>query len=125
MTLTVERDGDVLRARAEGRVSEADMRAFVETLPAAMEGIERGAMVMEIEGFEWPEAGAMAVELAHMPMLFKLMWRIKRVAVVCDEAWIRNWAAVEGALLPTVSIKGFATSEREAAERFAQNGIVA
>lgn len=99
-----------------GSIDADAMRAGLDTLLKASEGVEHGHMLYRIRGLAMPTFGALSVELQKIPELFGLLSKYDRCAVQTDQAWIRTAAAIEGALLPGLHIKCFELGEDEAAE---------
>jgi len=99
-----------------GALDADTMATALDQLIAQSEGIENGVMLYRISGFEIPTLGALAVEFQRMPKLLSLISRFDRCAVLCDTAWIRTAAEIEGAVIPSLSIKGFALADVAAAE---------
>ena len=79
-------------------------------------GISNGRILYTISDFEMPTLGAMAVELYRMPKLLGLIGKFDKCAVLCDTAWIRTAAEIEGAVIPSLAIKSFGLKDIEAAE---------
>ena len=59
---------------------------------------------------------AIGVELQRLPVLFRLIRKFDRVAVVADKTWVQKVSEIEGAFIPGVVIKGFDPDEEDAAE---------
>lgn len=63
-----------------------------------------------------PSWAAIGAELYRIPKLFALLPRFDKIAVICDQAWVRTGVEIEGAIIPGLAIKGFASTEADAAE---------
>ncbi|MEL6550534.1 MAG: STAS/SEC14 domain-containing protein [Pseudomonadota bacterium] len=100
----------------EGQVDSAGMTEGLNALLEAAEGMEEGRMLYRITGFAVPTPGAFAVEFGYMPKLFGLIGKIRRAAVVSDQAWIRTAAEIEGAIIPGLAIRAFEHGQEAAAE---------
>ncbi len=115
--LTIEKpDPNRVDIRLHGPIDAEEMRSGLDALIAAAEGVENGVMLYIIDDFEWPSASALAVEFGRLPQLFGLIGKFRRCAVLCEEAWIRSLAEVEGVLIPGLEIKSFERADRAAAE---------
>lgn len=99
-----------------GALGTDAMRVFLEDLLEKSEGMSHGKMLYRISDFEMPSIGAIAVELQQMPKLFSLLGKIEKCAVLCDTSWIRTAAEIEGAVIPSLEIKSFPLSGKQAAE---------
>ena len=99
-----------------GALGTDEMRAALDDLIGKSEDITHGKMLYTILDFEMPTMGAMAVELQQMPKLFSLIGKFHKCAVLSDAAWIRTAAEIEGAVFPSLEIKGFPLSEKHAAQ---------
>ncbi|MFT5064490.1 MAG: hypothetical protein ACJAXK_000591 [Yoonia sp.] len=99
-----------------GALDAEAMRSALDHLIEQSEGITHGKMLYTISDFEMPTLGAMAVELQRMPRLFSLTSKFNKCAVLSDTAWIRTAAEIEGVVIPSLAIKGFALADTKAAE---------
>lgn len=100
----------------QGGIDANIMSAGLDALIAASKDVTEGQMLYTIEDFAMPTMGALGVELSHLGGLFSLLGKFDRCAVLCDTAWIRTAAEVEGALIPGLVIKSFLLNEKDAAE---------
>ena len=99
-----------------GKIDADEMTAGLDRLLALSEGFVGGSMLYRIHDFDLPSLGAIAVELGRLPQMFGLIRRFDKIAVVCDQAWIRKGVEIEGALIPKLEIKGFTFDQADAAE---------
>jgi hypothetical protein len=86
--------------------------AFAQEQNAADEGGNLLIDMVSMAGFSW---SAVAEELAHVPTLMQWLYRLDRIALVSDEAWIRTAARLESALLPGVAYAVYDADEADAA----------
>ncbi|MGQ7959041.1 STAS/SEC14 domain-containing protein [Pseudomonas sp. SP16.1] len=103
-----------------GKLDSDAMRVALDELIQAAEGIEHGQMLYRIGSFEWPTLGAVGVELGRIPQLLRFIRQFDRVAVVADQQWLRTASAVEGALIPGLTIKAFDSIHEAEAEAWLQ-----
>ena len=103
-----------------GKLDSEEMRVALDVLSHTSEGIEHGLMLYRIGDFTLPTLGAVAVELARIPQLFRFVRRFDRMAVVVDKAWVRKASELEGALIPGLRIKAFDLGQEEEAEAWLQ-----
>lgn len=99
-----------------GALDADAMRLALDHLTEESENITNGKMLYKISDFEMPTLGAIGVELFRIPKLFSLVGKFERCAVLCDIAWIRTAAEIEGSVIPSLAIKSFALADAEAAE---------
>ncbi|WP_439124380.1 STAS/SEC14 domain-containing protein [Marivita sp.] len=106
-----------------GKIDSDEMAKGLDDLLDKSQDVNAGTMLYTITSFAFPDLGAMAVEMARLPKMFGLLGRFDRCAVLCDTAWIRTAAEIEGAMFPGIDIKGFELNDREQAEAWLQSGI--
>lgn len=106
-----------------GTLDADAMRAALDRLIEQSQGVTNGKMLYRIADFEMPTLGAMAVELYRMPKLFSLTGKFDKCAVLSDTAWIRTAAEIEGAVIPSLTIKSFALADTEAAEAWLEGRV--
>lgn len=114
---------DRIEIEISGSIDADDMRSGMDTLIAQSEGISHGRMLYRISDFKMPTLGALGVEFARLPKLFGLIGKFDRCALLCDTAWIRTTAEIEGALIPGLEIKSFDFGDVAAAEAWLGGGI--
>jgi hypothetical protein len=100
----------------DGDIGPGDMDRALDDLVSLSEGMENGQMLYFIRSFTMPGFDAMGVKLSRLPELLRLITGFDRCAVVTDQGWIRTGAAIEGALIPGIDIKGFAPEQEQQAE---------
>ncbi|MFT6169087.1 MAG: hypothetical protein ACJAR9_001203 [Celeribacter sp.] len=105
-----------------GALDADAMRIGLDKLIDLSEGVEHGQMFYEISDFSLPTLGAFGVEMSRLPKLFGLLGKFDKCAVICDTAWLRKAAVVEGALFPGLDIKSYEPSEVAQAEAWLTSG---
>ncbi len=95
------------RLTIQGKIEEAEMRAGLDAFLAAVEDGGPADFLYTISDFELPSLQAIIVEFGYMPMLIGSITKIRNVAVVADQDWLRKAAEIEGMMLPGVTIKTF------------------
>lgn len=100
----------------EGKLETEQMRSMLDELVFASASIEHGRMLYRISNFHLPSLGAIGVELARLPSLFRLVRRFDRVAVLADRNWVKKVGEIEGALFPGLEVRGFDPDQRAEAE---------
>lgn len=101
-----------------GKLDSDDMQFALDDLLAKAEGIEHGRMLYRVEDFAMPTIGALLVEFAKFPALFRYIRQFDRAAVLTDKDWLQEACAIEGALIPGLQIKTFDADEADDAERW-------
>lgn len=104
-----------------GKLDSTGMRMALGELSQKSEGIEHGRMLYRVGDFSLPTLGALAVELSHIPQLFKVVRHFDRMAVVAGKGWVRKTSEVEGALIPGLEIKAFDLNQEAEAEAWLQH----
>ena len=99
-----------------GKLDKEGMRACLDQLFTQAQGIEHGRMLIRVGDFQMPTAGALGVELSHLPQLFRLIRQFDRCAVVCAKDWIRKLSEIEGAVIPGLQVKSFAPEQEAEAQ---------
>jgi len=99
-----------------GKIGSSEMDAGLDDLMALSDGLRGAGLFYHIADFRWPAIGVVTSKISRLPELTKLFGRFAKVAVVSDRAWIRTFATLEGKLIPTLQIKGFAPEDRQTAE---------
>ena len=69
-------------------------------------------------GTRTPEAGAILEEMKRLPQLFGVIGKVKKVALVSNQKWIRDMAELEGKILPGTTIRSFEFKDRAQAEAY-------
>lgn len=99
-----------------GSLDAIEMRVGLDELLKVSENVTHGQMVYRISDFSFPTLGAIGVEMGRLPSMFSLLGKYDKCALLCDTAWIRTAAEIEGALFPGIDIKSFEFHEEEQAE---------
>lgn len=111
-----------LDIECSGKLDSAEMKVALDELVRHAKGIEHGRMLYRIGNFELPTFGAIGVELARLPELFKLIRKFDRAAVLADKKWVKTASEIESALIPGLEIKGFDPDEEAQAEAWLAEG---
>jgi len=90
-----------------GKLDRTEMEALLDAFVEKSAGIEHGVSLYRVRDFDLPTLGAIAVELARLPELLRVVRRFDKAAVVADAAWVRRVSELEGALFPGLTIRGF------------------
>ncbi|MCQ4320400.1 STAS/SEC14 domain-containing protein [Stutzerimonas stutzeri] len=104
-----------------GKLDSSEMRFALDELMRKSEGISHGQMLYRIGDFDIPTLGAMGVELARIPQLFRFIRRFDRCAVVSDKDWLRRASEIEGALFPGLAIKAFDENQHTEANNWLES----
>ncbi|SEK53957.1 STAS/SEC14 domain-containing protein [Pacificibacter marinus] len=109
-------NSDRVEIELSGHLDADGMRLGLDRLIEVSENVRHGQMLYTISDFSMPTLGAFGVEVGRLPKLFGLLGKFDKCAVICDTAWLRKAAMVEGALFPGLDIKSFEPSETAQAE---------
>lgn len=123
MLSITKKSGNRVDIDLSGKLDAEGMRTALDELFEASQDVQKGRMLYTITNFSIPSAAAIGVELTRLPKLFRLLSKFDKCAVVCDAAWIRKAADVEGAIFPGIDIKSFTSDERGAAEAWLSTQI--
>ena len=99
-----------------GKLNTEDMKIALDELVSKSQNIENGKMLYEIIDFHFPSLGAIGVELARLPKMFRLMKKFDRAAVLSDKTWLKKVSELEGFLFPGLEIKAFDRDQKAQAE---------
>ena len=109
--------GNRVDVEFSGKIDRDQMTKVLDELFAAIADMDHGLLMYRIGELEMPTMGAIAVELKNLPKIFRLVQKIDRIAVVCDQGWIQTAAEIEGKLIPGLEMKSFdLDKEKEALE---------
>lgn len=99
-----------------GEVTRDDIAAFIAFVKAQDAAGEGGNVLFDFTAMAtMPPLSAITLELANIVPLMRWVWRLDRIAVVSDEAWMRAASRIESALLPGVTYVVYDSDEAEAA----------
>ena len=98
-----------------GKIDSDQMTEVLNDIFSAIQDMEHGLLLYRIGELEMPTLGAIAVELKNLPKIFRMVRKIDRIAVVCDQGWIQTGAEIEGKLIPGVEMKSFDLDEEDKA----------
>ena len=99
-----------------GEVTRDDIAAFIAFVKAQDAAGEGGNVLFDFTSMAGtPPLSTITLELANMVPLMRWVWRLDRIAVVSDEAWMRAASRIESALLPGVTYAVYDSDEAEAA----------
>lgn len=106
-----------------GKLDSVQMTKALDDIFSAIEELEHGVLLYRIGALEIPTMGAIAVELKNLPKIFRMIRKIDRIAVVCDQDWIQTWAEIEGKLIPGLEMKSFDLDDEIEAVAWLDAGI--
>jgi len=106
---------NLLVVEAAGQMDAIGMEIALDMLVPVVRKMSHGAMLMRAHDVRWPTLGAIGVELRHWVQLMAMVRKVDRVAVLTDQGWLKNAAAVESLLVPNLEIRSFAPTEEAAA----------
>jgi len=92
------------------------MKIALDELISKSNDIENGKMLCDIIDFHLPTPGAIGIELSRLPLMFGLMKKFDRAAVLTDKTKLKKVSELEGALFPGLEIKAFNRDQKTEAE---------
>ena len=114
---TIKQNGnDRLDMVLSGKLDEQDMEAALDEFMEKSESIEHGKILYEVYDFEFPTLSAMRVKLSRLPVLFGVIRKIDRIAILTEKSWLKYVSELEGTLFPGLEIKAFNLNEKDEAE---------
>lgn len=112
----VYRESDkLLRVTMSGTLDSEKMVKALDDLTEKSQGMVSGLMLFDVVNYHMPSFGAIEVELARMPAMFRFIRQFSRIAVLTDKSWIKTVSELEGLLFPGVTIKGFSRDDKPTA----------
>ena len=99
-----------------GKLNAEDMEIALDELVSKSKDIKNGKMLYEIIDFHLPSLGAIGVEFSRLPVMFGLLKKFDRAAVLTDKSWLKKVSEFEGALYPGLEIKAFNRDQKVEAE---------
>lgn len=123
-TFTASLDApNLLVMEITGQMDSVAMEIALNMLVPVVKDMRHGGALIRPKGVEWPTLGAIGVELRHWAQLMAMIRKVDKVAVLTDQGWVQNLAAVESLLVPNLEIRSFAP-DAEAAARAWLSGSV-
>ena len=99
-----------------GKLDAEEMKIALNEFIKKAENIKNGTMLYDIIDFHLPSLGAIAVKFSQLLLLFDLMKKFDRVAILTEKTWLRKIGELEGVLFPKLEIKAFTRDKKAAAE---------
>lgn len=109
---------DMVQIEISGKLSADQMAQGLDALLPITKDMEDGKMLALYHDIEMPEMGAIFEEMKRLPQLFGVIGKVKKVAVLSDQKWIRDMAQLEGMVMPGTTIRGFEISDTTGANAF-------
>lgn len=106
---------DVLAARLDGTITDADVQRLTEALAAKRDALGIVRFYVEIGDISGVELRAVATDLAFLARNPGIAAHIGRTAIVTDMAWIRTLAEAQSAVIPLGPVRTYASSGRDEA----------
>ncbi|MBV7258641.1 STAS/SEC14 domain-containing protein [Erythrobacter crassostreae] len=98
-----------------GEFRQSDAERLVEFASDCNVSRGGGHILIDLTAVTDFSFSAVAVEMAHMPALFKWIYGLDRIAIVSDNDWVRTGARLESALLPGLVYEVYDEDEADAA----------
>jgi len=85
---------------AEGNFSGADVAPAFNRLAAILDDTPRLDLFVDVRGSPSIALSVFGEEMKHIPLIFRLIRQLDRVAIVADAAWVRTASRIESAVIP-------------------------
>lgn len=123
-TFTASLDApNLLVMEITGQMDSVAMEIALNMLVPVVKDMRHGGALIRAKGVEWPTLGAIGVELRHWGQLMAMIRKVDRIAVLTDQGWVRNLAAVESLLVPNLEIRSFAPDAEAAAREWLSGSV--
>jgi len=116
MELIALDDDRVVGVRIDGRIDDDEMERLWDEIDERLERNEKLRVFVEVEKMGMIEPEALVEDLRRGLRHLK---RFERKAVVSDARWMATLAKIFDPIFPTIQVKVFPTSERDAAVAWA------
>src|SRR5690349_9596790 len=87
---------------AEGHFSGEDVGPALDRMAQLLDEMPRMDLLVDVRGSPSIALSAIGEELKRLPLLFRMIRQIERVAIVADAQWVRIASRIESALIPGV-----------------------
>ncbi|MBO9623230.1 MAG: STAS/SEC14 domain-containing protein [Sphingomonas sp.] len=87
---------------AEGRFTSAEVGDAFNRMTAILDDMPKLDVLADVRGSPSIALSAITEELKRLPLVFRMIRQIERVAIVADAQWIRTASRIEGAVIPGV-----------------------
>lgn len=98
---------DVIALRIAHKITGEELDAIMDRLEPMLQTHEKVHVFVETQSIEGIDITGLSRYATRALPLFGKLAKFGRVAVVADQAWIRFWTRIEGALLPFISYRTF------------------
>ena len=110
MFTTSEKDG-LLYIEIGGQIDAKAMREGLDAFLAMAESRDKVRCVYTITDIEIPPLDAIMVEFGYFGRLFQLLRKLDRVALVANQDWVRNAAALESLMIPGLEMRNYPNAD--------------
>ena len=105
-----------------GRLDVDGMSHALDEFVSKSQNIKNGVILYDVIDFHLPTLHAIAIEFVRLPLMFGLMNKFKRAAVLTDLTWLRKVSEFEGVIIPWLEIKAFTRDQKTEAEAWLLRG---
>jgi SpoIIAA-like len=103
-----------------GKIDAMAMETGLEAMLHAIEGMDHLDILYRVHQIDLPTLGAIAVELQHLPALFGVLAKMRKVALIADQQWIETVAKVEASIFRSIKFAYFEPGQEDAAKAWLQ-----
>ena len=108
---------DVLGILVDGKVDEEDVKRVWTLAEERLEKHEKLRVYVELESFD---GITLKATLEDLKQVFRNFRRFERKAIVSDKSWLGTFTKIGDKLFPSIEVKHFAPSEKDAALEWAK-----
>lgn len=98
---------------AEGHFAAPEVADALRSMENILDEMPHIDVLADVRGSPSIALSAIGEELRHLPLVFRMIRQIERVAIVADAPWIRALSRIEGALIPGVHYEVFAREDAD------------
>lgn len=102
----------------DGDVTPTDVSRIFQKIDGILDSSDRLDIYAEVRGAVEIEFSALLEEMRHFSTMIRLIKSLGRVAIVADQAWVRNTAKLEGLLIPGAHYEVYSLAEASQAREW-------
>lgn len=96
---------------AEGHFTAADVAPALDRMAQLLDEMPKLDVLADVRGSPSIALSAIGEEMKRLPLVFRLIRQVERVAIVADAQWVRVASRIESALIPGVHYEVYERAE--------------
>lgn len=96
---------------ASGHFTAAEVAPALDRMGALLDAMPKLDILADVRGSPSIALSAIGEELKRLPLVFRLIRQVERVAIVADAQWVRVASRIESALIPGLHYEVYDRSE--------------